>query len=82
VNKKVPEDIDQDVRLSKDEVLAAFNAHDRTRWSTLLSNTESGADLKSSLDSNSYVTLKQFSTWWIVEDSTEKIGAFMTQGMY
>ena len=69
----------EDVQLKLQDIFNAFNALGRSHWSTRISNTESGADLKSSLDLYSYISAKHLATWWITEESADGISSFMVE---
>lgn len=79
IGKPVPDSVDQEVRLTLEDIFNAFNALNHGLWSTRIAPSESGADLKISLDLNSFVTAKHLTTWWITEESADAVSAFMTQ---
>jgi hypothetical protein len=74
-----PSPTQDDTRISKEQLESAFTALNRAVWSERVTVTGTGSELQAALDANGYVTLRNLSTWWLLEECFDGICAFLVQ---
>lgn len=56
-----------------------FEAMDKKSWCDRISDTGSGADLLQMITNTGSISLKYLASWWIIEESYDKICAFLNE---